>query len=386
MRRGIWAIMLFSAFFALASLWPRGSAAQASSKAKPQIPAETVKQAIEKKAGRVQVITFPNTGWSPVKVVRGSSSTRRETEQKPGDEKAEVAEIVTFADSQTRPVRIVRGEADRAAAMPGQPRRAYGMNLEVVAFADPRDRPVSILRGAVSHMLDTGLFGPASVVDLDRVAFAVDGAESSHGADLRMWRRGPSGPQGPMQVTAAAAVDVGGGDRFDFAENRALGRAYLARMYGRYGNWPDAVAAYNWGPGNVDTWISEGRRANKFPLEVERYRDRVLRDAVLSEPNTAMLSTGWPFRLAAPPLSASETPAPASTVAEAASLIDAVERITGTGDAAIREIIATLQARTANWRSAYLGVGDQISLLFKKRPRPSRELGSEYAVSAEPDD
>ena len=80
---------------------------------------------------------------------------------------------------------------------PGQP-RAGGMNLEVVSFADPRERPVSILRGSGSHPPDFDLFGPASVADLDRVAFAVDGTESGHGADLRMWRDEPNGPQGPI--------------------------------------------------------------------------------------------------------------------------------------------------------------------------------------------
>lgn len=86
------------------------------------------------------------------------------------------------------------------------------------------------------------------VKPLDRVASAVDGAESSHGKDIAMWRPDPSGPQGPMQVSEAAATDVGGGDRFDLTQNRALGRAYLAQLYGRYKNWPDAIAAYNWGP------------------------------------------------------------------------------------------------------------------------------------------
>jgi hypothetical protein len=119
---------------------------------------------------------------------------------------------------------------------------------------------------------------------LDRIAYAVDGAESSHGFDPRMWRPDPDGPQGPMQVSAAAAADVGGGDRFDEQQNRVLGRAYLAQMYRRYGSWFDAVAAYNWGPGNMDSWVSEGRPFDKLPLAVEQYRIRVLLGAGLGFP------------------------------------------------------------------------------------------------------
>ena len=111
---------------------------------------------------------------------------------------------------------------------------------------------------------------------LDRVAYGVDGAESSHGNDPRMWRPEPDGPQGPMQVSAAAAADAGGGDRFDEVQNRALGRAYLTHLYRRYHSWPDAIAAYNWGPGHLDEWISGGRPLDKFPAAVERYRNRVL--------------------------------------------------------------------------------------------------------------
>ncbi len=111
---------------------------------------------------------------------------------------------------------------------------------------------------------------------LDRVAFAVDSVESSHGADPKMWRPESDGPQGPMQVSAAAAADAGGGNRFEEGSNRALGRAYLALMYRRYGSWPDAVAAYNWGPSNMDSWIIGGRTLDRLPLAVERYRIRVL--------------------------------------------------------------------------------------------------------------
>jgi len=114
---------------------------------------------------------------------------------------------------------------------------------------------------------------------LDRVAYAVDGAESSHGEDRGMWGPDPSGPQGPMQVTEAAAADVGGGDRFDLIQNRAIGRDYLALLFGRYQNWPDAIAAYNWGMGNVDAWVKAGRPADKFLIGVAVYLRRVLHDS-----------------------------------------------------------------------------------------------------------
>jgi Transglycosylase SLT domain len=140
------------------------------------------------------------------------------------------------------------------------------------------------VRGLVARpeMASFGLFGPANGGELDRIAFAVDGVESRHGADLRMWRPQLDGPQGPMQVSAAAAFDVGGGDRFDLRQNRLLGRAYLSQMYQRYGNWPDAVAAYNWGPGNMDQWIAGGRNLNLLPPGVAWYVNRVLRDAVIT--------------------------------------------------------------------------------------------------------
>jgi hypothetical protein len=147
------------------------------------------------------------------------------------------------------------------------------------------------------------LIGPlerAEPVALDRVAFAVEGAESDHGTDPQMWSPDTNGPQGPMQVSAAAAADVGGGDRFDERENRALGRAYLAQMYRRYGSWPDAVAAYNWGPGHMDSWISGGRPFDKFPLAVEIYRIRVLVGSSLGMPRRGFVHQ-QPRRPAADP-------------------------------------------------------------------------------------
>jgi hypothetical protein len=55
-------------------------------------------------------------------------------------------------------------------------------------------------------------------------------------------------------------------------------------MYRRYASWPDAVAAYNWGPGNMDSWIAGGRPYEKLPPAVERYRIRVLLGSFLAAP------------------------------------------------------------------------------------------------------
>ncbi len=379
MRGVIWARVFFSAGTALSL----ACTVEAASKAKPKISLETVKHAIESKTGSVQLVTFPDTGWSAVKIVRGSTPARGRDGQKPAAEKAEIAEIVTFAEPRMRPVRILRGESERSFGMPGRIRSPPAMTMQVVAFANLRDRPVSILRGSgFQAAAETELFGPASAADLDRVAFAVDGAESSHGADLRMWRPEPGGPQGPMQVTAAAAFDVGGGDRLNLAQNRVLGRAYLAQMYRRYGNWQDAVAAYNWGPGNVNSWIGGGRAADKLPLAVERYRNRVLRDAVLAEPGITAASR---WTLATPtPGPADRPPVPASVAA--AFVVDAVQRGAAAGSATLREFAAALHSRAADWKSVYAGLAGRIVSLARKPSGTAPELETDYAATSEPAD
>src|SRR5271169_3143533 len=271
-------------YAAKTSVKPHGYAAKASARPARHVTVAIGKRPVAKKPVSVQIVSFPDTEWHAVKIIRGGTPAKDETAGVEPAEKAETAEIVTFGDPNSKPVRVARGDTDRAEAMLGRPLPASGTNRELITFVNPRDRPVTVLRGSIAQSLPgIELFRPASESDLDRVAFAVDGAESSHGTDLRMWRPELNGPQGPMQVSAAAAIDIGGGDRFDMAENRQLGRGYLARMYRRYGNWPDAIAAYNWGPGNMDAWIGSGRPSGSFPIEVERYRDRVLYDAGFDE-------------------------------------------------------------------------------------------------------
>jgi hypothetical protein len=138
-----------------------------------------------------------------------------------------------------------------------------------------------VLTAVFLSFLDQALArdGHAAATELDRIVYAVDGAESSHGKDTSMWRARFDGPQGPMQVSETAAIDVGGGNRFDIAQNRAIGRAYLDLLYRRYGNWTDAVSAYNWGMGNLDHWIKGGRQSERLVPAVAVYLHRVLRDS-----------------------------------------------------------------------------------------------------------
>lgn len=225
--------------------------------------------------GSVETVHFANRKYPPVRLVRGSGAAPQRPVHR---------EVVSFGNGTAQRVTIVRGIAGPVQPVVRQAALGPANRIERVSFGNPAQPGVTVVRGGAGlrDLFTVDLFGPANAGELDRIAFAVHGVESRHGADPRMWRPELAGPQGPMQVSAAAALDVGGGNRFNLVENRLLGRAYLARMFRRYGNWPDALAAYNWGPANVDQWIAGGRKDERLPLETTRYIERVLRDALVT--------------------------------------------------------------------------------------------------------
>jgi hypothetical protein len=242
-------------------------------------PSPTVPQAVIglPARGKVEAVHFGDRRQPPIKVIRGVGT---------GPPHPISREIVSFGDGTATRVTIVRGTVDPAAAAAPMRQAALAPQnrIERVNFVGASPGSVLIVRGgaALRDAFSVDLFGSPDAGEFERIAHAVHGVESSHGTNPAMWRSNFSGPQGPMQVSAAAAVDVGGGDRFDIADNRRLGRAYLDKMYRRYGNWPDALAGYNWGPGNVDQWITRGRGADRLPLETIRYIEIVLRNALLT--------------------------------------------------------------------------------------------------------
>jgi hypothetical protein len=211
----------------------------------------------------VETVYFTDGQHTPVKVVRGASSTGAVQVRR---------EILTFGSGSGQQVAVFRGIVEPVSTPDGPS-----------GGEDARPKSGMFRGGATSReAFSADLFSFAGKEEFDRIAEAVHGVESRYGTDFRMWRLDDlNGPQGPMQVSAAAAFDVGGGDRFNVHENMLLGRAYLARLLRRYGSWSDALAAYNWGPGNVDQWITRGRRAVQLPAETARYIERVLQLAFM---------------------------------------------------------------------------------------------------------
>jgi soluble lytic murein transglycosylase-like protein len=78
------------------------------------------------------------------------------------------------------------------------------------------------------------------------------------------------GATGLMQLMPATARSLGVSDSFDPEQNVMAGTRFLKDLLQRYGGDVDsALAAYNWGPGNVD------RRPEHLPRETRDYLARV---------------------------------------------------------------------------------------------------------------
>jgi hypothetical protein len=95
----------------------------------------------------------------------------------------------------------------------------------------------------------------------------------------------PKGARGRMQVLPTTAKDPGFGVAAarDSSEKEytRVGKDYLKAMVKRYG--PEAgLVAYNWGPGNAEKWIREGRDKSKLPNETRNYLIKV--DNLASKP------------------------------------------------------------------------------------------------------
>ncbi|HPX61459.1 MAG TPA: lytic transglycosylase domain-containing protein [Deltaproteobacteria bacterium] len=79
-----------------------------------------------------------------------------------------------------------------------------------------------------------------------------------------------AGAQGLMQLMPGTARSLGVADSFDPEQNVMGGTRFLRDLLNRYdGDLDSALAAYNWGPGNVD------KRSGRMPRETREYLVRV---------------------------------------------------------------------------------------------------------------
>lgn len=97
--------------------------------------------------------------------------------------------------------------------------------------------------------------------------------ESRYRADIISGaKRSPVGAMGIAQFMPATAAELGIDPLDPFQAIPAAAR-YLRQLFQRFGNWTEALAAYNWGMGNVSR-----KGLAKAPEETRNYYGQILAD------------------------------------------------------------------------------------------------------------
>jgi soluble lytic murein transglycosylase-like protein len=83
-----------------------------------------------------------------------------------------------------------------------------------------------------------------------------------------------TGAMGILQLEPRFFPGVGGGWKTDIP----IGAAELERLHAHYADWQLAIAAYNWGEGDVDRWDAQGGGFSKLPTQTQNYVTQVFGD------------------------------------------------------------------------------------------------------------
>ncbi|MEW6441341.1 MAG: lytic transglycosylase domain-containing protein [bacterium] len=162
------------------------------------------------------------------------------------------------------------GEEAQSSILPGPPHAPFP--LPERALLPQRASVSSPARGPVH---------PASTTGEDRqfLDSLIEQASSCHGVDPVLirsvimaesggdpWAVSSAGAQGLMQLMPETAKELGVTDPFDPAQNIMAGTRYLRQLLDRYqGDVRLALAAYNWGMGNLE------KSPGELPAETRDY-------------------------------------------------------------------------------------------------------------------
>lgn len=130
-------------------------------------------------------------------------------------------------------------------------------------------RPLFASAGAV-YRLPPGL--------LEAVAYA----ESRFREDIITGQvRSDAGAVGIMQIVPKWHPELGEAGALDPAQAVPYAARYLRGLFERFGSWRQALAAYNWGQGNLSKAIKAGT-PNKWPAETVAYVNGITANAGLA--------------------------------------------------------------------------------------------------------
>lgn len=144
-------------------------------------------------------------------------------------------------------------------------------------FAAPEPQKVKIGKQDVSIPQGEGYAPP----DLVKAVMQVESAGKPKAVSGK-------GAAGLMQLMPATAKDLGVEDRFDPEQNVDGGSRYLAQQLKKFGQPELALAAYNWGPRNIENAVAKLKSDNKkvtwenvlnlvkVPRETREYVNKVM--------------------------------------------------------------------------------------------------------------